>query len=110
MKLGLALALVAAGCVGSVGKPPPDGASPGADLAMAAADLAAGVPDMATAGYPPGPYGNSVGDTFPPISWVGYYDPDSDAVATSKPYAPWSSDQQRLAGRRYALIHVSEFI
>ncbi len=104
-----AIALLAAGCVGSVAHPPPDAAAV-ADLAPAPSpDLAAAPGDLASA-YPAGPYGNSVGEVFPLLPWEGYLDENTDAVATTKPYGPWGSDALRKSGRRYALIHISDFI
>ena len=70
------------------------------DQAMAA--------DLAT-GYPPGPYGNKVGDTIPPLVWEGYVNDQADAVSTTKPYGPYSMDAMRRSGRAYGLVHVSEF-
>jgi len=104
-----ALALLAAGCVGSTGNTPrTDGAVD--DLAASAGDFSTGPADLSSASaYPSGPYGNAAGDTFPLLAWEGYVDDHADAIATSKPYGPYGSDALRRSGRPYALIHVSEF-
>lgn len=72
------------------------------------ADLSQTKGDMAQQ-YPAGPYGNHVGDTFPPLVWEGYSDPTADAIATSKPYGPYTMDDLRRSGSRYAAIHASAF-
>jgi hypothetical protein len=59
--------------------------------------------------YPAGPYGNKVGDVFPPLVWEGYVDDAADAIANTKPYVPYSADAARKSGRAYAMIHVAEF-
>jgi hypothetical protein len=71
-------------------------------------DLIPRAGDLATS-YPAGPYGNKVGDVIPPLVWEGYSDPLADAIATSKPYGPYSMDDLRRSGRPYAAIHVAEF-
>ena len=58
--------------------------------------------------YPAGPYGNTVGATFPPLDWEGYVDDAADAVATTKTFGPYSTDLVRRGGKKYALIHVAE--
>ena len=120
----------ASGCVGTLEMTPPDGAKASGDLAMMAkaGDMAgAGMPDLAMAiamddlamaakadlamgAYPPGPYGNDVGQIFPPLKWEGYVDDAGDAIANTKPYIDYSMDDARRSGRPYAMIHVSEFI
>jgi hypothetical protein len=93
--------------VGSDGSP---GGNP--DLLLAGGDGPPQTPnDLATsAGYPPGPYGAAIGDTFPPLTWQGYRDDLADAVATTKTYGTYNSDDMRLSGHRYAMIHTADFI
>ncbi len=68
--------------------------------------------DMATTpgSYPAGPYGNTVGATFPMLSWQGYEDDAADAVATTKPYGVYTSDDMFKSGRRYAMVHLADYI
>src|SRR5579859_1653383 len=75
-----------------------------ADLAVSAARdlLSLGTSDLTSASYPAGPYGHNVGDTIPPLVWEGYADPLADAIATSKTYGPYSMDDLRRSGRKYA--------
>jgi hypothetical protein len=119
MKRLFPLALVAAGCVGNVDMlPGPDGTTGSHDLVMQQsgdgaqpfADLSVSLLDMASDSYPAGPYGADVGNTLPPLQWIGYVDPNSDAIATTKPYAMYSMDDLRRSGRPYALLHISEFV
>ena len=79
-----------------------------ADLLSSLADAATAT-DFSTAAYPAGPYGNTIGAVIPPLGWVGYSNPLGDALASTRPYAPYSMDALRLSGRRYALVHVAEF-
>jgi hypothetical protein len=61
--------------------------------------------------YPPGPYGNKVGDVLPNLEWQGYVNATSDAVSNTKPFVSTSLDTLRRTARKpYALIHVSDFI
>jgi hypothetical protein len=64
--------------------------------------------DLADA-YPPGPYGDVIGDTVAPLQWIGYVDPRADVIATSEPYGDYSMDALRRSGAPYALVHVSEY-
>ncbi len=115
---GLILVLGTLGLLGACG-----GDSGAADLA-AAGDIA--TPDLAgvdLAGldlaspadlarsptYPAGPYGNTVGAIIPPLVWEGYADPLADALATSKPYGAYTMNDLRLSGRKYGIVHVSNF-
>ncbi len=103
-----ALALLGAGCVGNVAT-----VDAGGDLASASdgggpMDFAVAVTDLAS-GYPAGPYGNTKGDTIPPLTWIGYQDDAGDVVATTRPYAPYSMDALRRSGRPYAIVHTAEF-
>lgn len=84
--------------------------SAAADVIVADATDATDAPaDAALGPYPSPPYGNAVGSTFPALSWEGYVDDAADALASTKPYGPYSSDQLRKSGKRYALVHVAEF-
>ena len=74
----------------------------GADIPPPPADL---VPNV----YPAGPYGNTVGDTFPPLAWEGYVVPAADVIANTKPFGAYSADDVRMSGKTYAMIHVSDF-
>ena len=60
--------------------------------------------------YPAGPYGNAMGDVIANLSWEGYVNTTGGAVSTTRPYTPTSMQAQRMLGRRYALVHVSEFL
>src|SRR5438132_2420702 len=97
-------------------------AKPGDDLSVSSlADLSmiSSLADLAGAAardlrqiagaYPAGPYGNKVGDTFPPLTWEGYADPLADALATTKPFGPYTMDNVRLSGRAYAMLHISDY-
>src|SRR5262245_44879128 len=66
-------------------------------------------PDMTmmAAGYPPGPYGNAVGDTFPPLKWEGYVATTGAVIVNTLPYQNYSIDDARQSGKRYAMVHVS---
>lgn len=88
-------------------------ATSAADLAGAVdlsspADLVA-APDLAPSAYPAGPYGSAVGAVIPNLVWQGYDNPAADAVSTTKPFGAYSMDALRLGGKRYAVVHVSEF-
>jgi hypothetical protein len=129
MKLGILLFLAA--CGSSNGNPGVDGSGGGGDLAMpgggldfAGLDLAGfdfassgGGGDLATA-YPAGPYGNMVGQVFPPLVWEGYIATTGAVVVNTMPcgqagtpvcFGPYSADAARKSGTRYAMIHLSEF-
>lgn len=81
------------------------------DLGAAGDLAAAGSPDLTgPAGYPAGPYGNTVGAIFPPLLWEGYVNDAADAVSTTKPYVDsYGMNAVRLTGKRYALIHNSDY-
>ena len=64
---------------------------------------------MVVGAYPPGPYGNAVGDVVPNLAWVGYVDPTGTVPTISEPYGPTSMGALRGTGHGYALLHVSEF-
>jgi hypothetical protein len=60
--------------------------------------------------YPPGPYGNKVGDVFPNLKWRGFVNEKADGVSTTKPIVDTSLDALRRTARKpYALLHASEF-
>jgi hypothetical protein len=107
------LSAAALGCSADQGTlPPADGANPSPDL-LVVGDGPGGTPadmTMTQGGYPPGPYGNTVGATFPLLVWEGYRDDAADAVATSKTYGAYSMDDVRKSGRAYAMVHISDFI
>ncbi len=74
----------------------------------------AGVAGSAGAGgiaanYPPGPYGNDVGDTIADLKWEGYVNETADTQSDSKPYMDYGTDAMRKSGKRYGLIHISAF-
>jgi hypothetical protein len=85
------------------------------DLAMSlASDLATSADllaphDLGLGAYPAGPYGNSVGATFPLLVWEGYFDPAGDAIATTKPFGAYTMDDVRKSGRAYAMIHLADY-
>jgi hypothetical protein len=58
--------------------------------------------------YPAGPYGTAKGDVIADLSWEGYVNDAADAVATTRPYGPYSLDALRHSGRRYALVNLAE--
>ena len=65
--------------------------------------------DDALGDYPPAPYGNVVGATFPNLQWQGYVDDAADEIATSEPFGDYSMDAVRRSGKAYAFVHVSDF-
>ncbi len=86
-----------------------DGAGP-SDLLMPGADGPGGGGDMTmVAGYPAGPYGNNVGDTFPPLVWEGYVAAAGDVIVNTRTYGPYSMNDARLSGKPYAMVHNSAF-
>lgn len=59
-------------------------------------------------GYPPGPYGNTEGDIFPPLVWQGYLSTDPAALATTETWTdPYTALDLHTSGASYALIHTS---
>ena len=130
MKLSIFLFLAA--CSGSSSNPLFDGGNGGSDLAMSGSSVdfagldlfgvdlsgvGGGGSDLATP-YPSGPYGNMVGQTFPPLVWEGYVATDGAAVVNTMPcgqpgtpvcFGPYSADAARKSGVRYAMVHLSEF-
>lgn len=60
--------------------------------------------------YPAGPYGVAVGNTFPNIQLQGYVNDSAVGIANTKPFTNlYTMDDLRVSGKRYALIHNSEF-
>lgn len=74
-----------------------------------ATDLGARGDLLASAAYPAGPYGHTVGATLPPLAWIGYAVPNGDALATTATLAAYSMDDLRRSGRAYGVVHVSSF-
>jgi hypothetical protein len=129
-RLGLAcvVAAVLSACSGSSGTAPQDGGATddgaahkkGADAASDtgtgkdAASADTGSPDVAKktdsgpGAYPAGPYGVTVGSVIEDIQWIGYVDNLADAVATTEPYVPYSLNDARLSGKRYAMVNLGE--
>jgi hypothetical protein len=101
MRLGF-LALFAAACTAPGGGPPMD--LSGSDGPAAGGDMT-----IIAAMYPPGPYGNTVGATFPPLVWEGYVADKGDVRVDMRPYGPYSMDDVRKSGKAYAMVHVSAF-
>lgn len=60
--------------------------------------------------YPSGPYGTNEGDVLADLQWEGYVDEIGDAPAKTKPYVTTSMGAIRSSGRRYALVHLAEFL
>ena len=60
--------------------------------------------------YPEGPYGNAMGDVLQGLEWVGFDNPTGEGVSNTRPYGPLSLQDVRARGRRYAIVHVSEFL
>jgi hypothetical protein len=90
--------LLLCACAPAAEAPPPDLAA-GGDLAMTAgSDLAGAV------------VGNEEGNLFPSLAWQGYVNDAADAISTTKPFVPYSTDAMKQSGRAYALVHVSDFI
>jgi hypothetical protein len=63
-----------------------------------------GVPE----GYPPPPYGNAEGETFPYLVWAGRVNDNSEQLATAAPWVDsYTSDDLRTSGAPYALVHTA---
>ncbi|MEZ4408582.1 MAG: hypothetical protein R3A52_19215 [Polyangiales bacterium] len=79
-----------------------------------AEDVAADVMVVADASgvgpYPEGPYGNAVGNVLQGLEWEGFDNPTGEGVSNTRPYGPLSMQDVRARGRRYAIVHVSEFL
>jgi hypothetical protein len=80
-------------------------------MQMMTGDMAGQQPDMTmtTAGYPPGPYGNAIGDTFPPLKWEGYVATTGSVIVNTLPFQDYAMDDARQSGKLYAMVHVSAF-
>lgn len=63
------------------------------------------------AGYPPGPYGNAVGDTIEDLALEGYVRfGETTGLAKDVPYAPTSfADLRARSPQKWAIVHVSGF-
>lgn len=87
-------------------------ASEPADVAAADTATAGDAPsDAVVLGpYPSGPYGTNEGDVLADLQWEGYVDELGDAPAKTKPYVTTSMGAIRNSGRRYALVHLAEFL
>lgn len=72
------------------------------DVAMADTGVSVGP-------YPAGPYGRNMGDVLANLEWEGYVNLAGGVVSTMRPYGPTSLQAMRETGRRYAMVHVSEF-
>ncbi len=96
-----------AGVGGSAGASGAAGAGGSAGMATggSAGTGAAGTPAM----YPPGPYGNQVGDVFPPLTWEGFVNDAAVGKANAQPFGAYSSEALMNSGRRLAFVHLSEF-
>jgi hypothetical protein len=59
-------------------------------------------------GYPEGPYGHNVGDTFPYLEWEGYVKTDPATLATAE---TWTPDYDSLdvydSDAPWAMVHTS---
>lgn len=60
--------------------------------------------------YPEGPYGNAMGNVLQGLEWEGFDNPTGEGVSNTRPYGPLSLQDVRARGRRYAIVHVSEFL
>lgn len=60
--------------------------------------------------YPEGPYGDAMGNVLQGLEWEGFDNPTGEGVSNTRPYGPLSLQDVRARGRRYAIVHVSEFL
>jgi len=93
------------------GKHPKDTGTSGPDSAVHDTGVTPDVAKKVDSGpgpYPSGPYGVTVGSVISDMTWIGYADPAADAVATTKPYAPYTLDDARRSGKHYAMINLAE--
>lgn len=72
------------------------------DVAMADTGVSVGP-------YPAGPYGIQEGDVLRDLEWEGYVNLAGGVVSTMRPYGRTNLQAMRETGRRYAIVHVSEF-
>jgi|RhiMetdeSRZDD1v2_1073273.scaffolds.fasta_scaffold246975_2 hypothetical protein len=62
----------------------------------------------APAEYPPGPYGNQVGQTFPYLEWEGYVNSDPTMLANTAPWTDtYTANEVHNSGAPFALIHTA---
>jgi hypothetical protein len=61
-------------------------------------------------GYPAGPYGRDIGNTFPNLAWQGYVNDAAVGLASAQPFVVYTMDDVRRSGTGYAIVHVSEFL
>ncbi len=93
---------------------PACGGTPGQERlggsAGAAGSAGAPVFDATSPGYPPGPYGASVGATVPDLALEGYVSDGTEALAYAAPLEALSLGVLRdRAVHDHALLHVSGF-
>lgn len=72
------------------------------DVAMADTGVSVGP-------YPAGPYGIREGDVLRDLEWEGYVNLTGGVISTMQPYGRTNLQAMRETGRRYAIVHVSEF-
>jgi hypothetical protein len=82
-----------------------------ADAATDRTAVTDAAPDMlAMVGpYPAGPYGRAMGNVLANLEWEGYVNLDGAVVSSMLTYGPTSMQAIRETGRRYGLVHLSEF-
>lgn len=111
------LVLVTAACGG--GNEPSNGLTTGATAGGGGAGATGGTLAMGGNGgaetacspdpsYPPGPYGNQVGDVIANLQLSGYRNDAGEGLATAQGVSEYSLDDARLACMGYALIHLSD--
>lgn len=98
-----------AGAGGSTAGAAGSGGSSAAGSGATGGTSAAGAGGSMAAEYPPGPYGNQVGDVFPPLEWQGYVNDSAQGKANAQPLGPYSSAALQASGKRLAFVHLSEF-
>jgi hypothetical protein len=75
-----------------------------------ATDVSVADADRPPAGYPAGRYGTHVGDTFPFLRWEGYVEGRADAaLVSSSAWTTYTSDDLRRSGKRWAIVHLTDF-
>ncbi|MEZ4225564.1 MAG: hypothetical protein R3B13_31720 [Polyangiaceae bacterium] len=71
---------------------------------------AAGGDAAAGLGYPPGPYGNQVGDVLPNIALLGYLRQETTGLASAATLQDADLAAVRAASnKQFAMIHISGF-
>ena len=48
------------------------------------------------------------GNVITNLTWIGYQDDAADVVATKKTYGPYSLDDARRSGKKYAMVNLSD--